>query len=188
MQMIKKILISITLIAAAWLIGYIGGRNYTSKPIPSATVDTLFVRDTLIVDKPAEVRYEQSVETILVPIHDTTIIHDTTYLVLRREIKEYQGEDYFARVSGYNPCLDYIEVYPKNVVISKTETTTQSVTKCNQLVLGIEAEYLCTPYIPIYLEYSRMLHKNIGIYGRLIYDLPTRTYGAGLGAKLQIEW
>jgi hypothetical protein len=31
---------------------------------------------------------------------------------------------YYAKVSGYDPSLDYIEVYPKTTTISKIETTT----------------------------------------------------------------
>ena len=104
------------------------------------------------------------------------------------EKKSYKGEDYFAEISGYKANLERIEVYPKTTVISKTETATQTVTKRNGLTFGIDAEYCQTISIPIYLEYERMLHKNIGISARFFYDLPTRLYGVGVGVNAQIGW
>ena len=86
--------------------------------------DTLIVYDTIRLEKPAEIRYVRTKEVIKVPIHDTMRIHDTTFLLLQKEVREYRDSMYYAKVSGYDPSLDYIEVYPKTVVISKTETTT----------------------------------------------------------------
>ena len=115
-------------------------------------------------------------------------MRDTVYLVLNRQIKEYRDSLFYARVSGYDPELDYIEVYPKTVVISKTETTIQDVTKRNAIALGLEANYFGSTHIPIYLEYSNMLHKNVGMYGRILYDLPTQSLGVGLGVKVCVGW
>jgi hypothetical protein len=33
-----------------------------------------------------------------------------------------------------------------------------------------------------------MLHKNIEIYGQIAYDLPSKTFGAGIGIKAGIQW
>ena len=62
----------------------------------------------------------------ILPITDTLRVRDTVYSVLNRQIKEYRDSLYYAQVSGYDPTLDFIEVYPRTVVISKTETTTQN--------------------------------------------------------------
>lgn len=149
--------------------------------------DTLVVVDTHIIEKPVVV--ERTIkDSLLVAVHDTIRIKDTLYMPILIETKTYKGEDYFAEISGYKANLERIEVYPKNVVISKTETTIQTVTNRNGLTIGIEPSYCTTLSIPIYLEYERMLHRNIGIRGKIFYDLPTRMYGVGIGVNVQIGW
>jgi hypothetical protein len=73
------------------------------------------------------------------------------------------------------------------MVISKTETTTPK-PKLNSIGIGMETSYMNTLSTPIYLEYERMLHKNVVFYVQVAYDLPTKRYGAGTGLKMQIEW
>jgi hypothetical protein len=58
----------------------------------------------------------------------------------------------------------------------------------NSLSAGVELGYMSALSIPIYLEYERMLHKNIGINAQIFYDLPTRQVGVGVGVKAQMEW
>lgn len=50
---------------------------------------------------------------------DTVTIHDTIFI--ESEQKEYQSENYRAWVSGYQPSLDSIEVYPKTKIITRTK-------------------------------------------------------------------
>lgn len=123
---IKKILISVVLILVAGLIGYVTGRSHVHDIDQTVKVDTLIVYDTIKIDKPVEVRYVQTTRTIRVPVRDTIRLKDTTYMVLPKEEKEYRDSQYYAKVSGYQPSLDYIEVYPKTTTISKTETIVQS--------------------------------------------------------------
>ena len=87
---------------------------------------------------------------------------------------------------GYKPNLDYIEVCPKTKIVK--EYVSQSATSRNTLSFGIEPSYMNTLSIPIYLEYGRMLHKNVEIYGQIAYDLPSKTFGAGIGIKAGIQW
>ena len=109
--------------------------------------DTLVVVDTQIIEKPVLVE-RTSKEHLLVAVHDTTWIHDTLYVALPMETKTYKGEDYLAEVSGYNPSLDRIEVYPKTVVISKTETTTQSPSLWRyEVTVGLDYEMMWGKYI-----------------------------------------
>ena len=67
------------------------------------------------------------------------------------EKRSYKREDFYAEVTGYDPRLTYIEVYPKTVYIN--ESVGQSVTGRNTLSFGIEPSYMNTLSIPIYLEY-----------------------------------
>jgi hypothetical protein len=106
--------------------------------------------------------------------------------VLSRESREYKGEDYFARVSGYDPTLDFIEVYPKTTSITNTERVKYH--PMNRLSVGAEVQYINSIYSPIYIEYERMLHKNVGIYGRFLYDVPNNVKGVGVGVEFTVGW
>lgn len=181
----KKVLICILLLVVGMLIGWLF-RPSKTETIIETQVDTLVRVDTHIIEKPVliEKRIKDTVY-VAVQVHDTTTINDTLYMKLAFETKTYKGDDYLAKVAGYNPSLYYIEVYPKTVTI----TQTQSVTNRNALALGFEMQYYRdNPYIPIYLEYSYLLHKNFGMYGKLLYDIPTQSVGVGLGIKAQIGW
>ena len=57
---------------------------------------------------------------------DTLFVHDT---ILIREEKVYRDSTYTAWVSGYQPKLDSIEVYPKTVTNYITNEVTKTVTK-----------------------------------------------------------
>lgn len=98
----------------------LGRRCALKAPKPAVTekTDTLVVRDTLRVLGPvfmtARVERPQ-----LFPVTDTVRIQDTLYVALDREVREYPGEDYKAQVSGVDPRLDWIEVYPKTQFITK---------------------------------------------------------------------
>jgi hypothetical protein len=101
------------------------------------------------------------------------------------EKKIYKGEDYLAEISGYKANLDRIEVYPKTTIIKEH---TQSITKCNTLALGVEMQYWGYTSIPIYLEYSHLLHHNVEMFTNLSYDPPTKQMGVGMGVQIQFGW
>lgn len=178
----KDIIIGILLLTLCIVLGSLCRRGRICE-VTKVITDTLVVVDTHIIEKPVVV-YQKVVDTMLYAVHDTTRIQDTLYVRLPFEKKTYKGEDYLAEISGYNASLDRIEVYPKTTTITKT----QSVTKRNALALGVEASYADRAFIPIYLEYSKLLHPNVGMYGRILYNIPTQTYGFSLGAKLQVGW
>jgi hypothetical protein len=100
------------------------------------------------------------------------------------EKKIYKGEDYFAEISGYKASLDRIEVYPKTTTITKIQTKINR----NSLALGAEMQYNGTTSIPIYLEYSHLLHKNAEMFVNLSYDIPTKQMGVGMGVQIQFGW
>ena len=170
------------------ILGFVIGilcRPHRIERVMDIQRDTTFIVDTHFIEKPVLVE-KRVTDTMYYAVHDTTRVKDTLYVALPREEKTYQGEDYLARISGFQPSLDYIETYPKTTTI--TETITQSVTNRNALGVGFEMNYINSSYIPIYLEYSYLLHKNVEFYARLLYDLPSHEVGVGLGAKVSIEW
>lgn len=183
----KKIIIGALLLILGFVIGILCRPNRIERVVDIQR-DTTFLIDTHIVEKPV-LKETRVIDTVYIAIevHDTTTINDTLYMRLEFETKTYKGENYLAKVSGYNPSLYYIEVYPKTKVIK--ESITQSVTHRNALGLGFEMNYANNyPYIPIYLEYSYLLHRNVEMYARLLYDLPSRNVGVGLGTKFSIGW
>lgn len=149
--------------------------------------DTVVRYDTIRIDSPVETKYINTTDTLLVQLTDTISIHDTVFVVLNRQVKEYRDNEFYARISGYEPNLDYIEVYPKTTTITKSELVTQKLRK-NVVSLGIEAGYAEKWSAPIYLTYERMLHENIGVYGKVNYDINSRNVGVYLGARIKVKW
>lgn len=180
----KKYILLLAILVIGIVIGWLC-RQSCIRPETIIQRDTLVRVDTMRELYPVSIR-EEIVDTIYVPIEKTILIKDTLYLSLPLEKRSYKREDFYAEVTGYDPRLTYIEVYPKTVYLN--ESVGQSVTSRNTLSFGIEPSYLNTLSIPIYLEYGRMLHRNIEIYGQIAYDLPSKTFGAGIGIKAGIQW
>ncbi len=180
----KNIIIGAVLFLVGLLIGLIcRPKQYVETTIVQR--DTTIVRDTLTIAKPVAVTKVRK-DTILVYLTDTIKIKDTLYVALPMETKTYKGEEYYAEVSGYRPSLDVIQVYPKTEYI--TEKTREIVRHKNYLSVGTEVEYIDALHNYIYAEYERMLHKNVGINARFIYDIPTGNKGLVVGVKAQIGW
>lgn len=104
--------------AASFHIGRQAGKR---SPQPAVKIEqqVVTIRDTLRVLGPFYVtaRIERPQ---LFPVTDTVRIHDTLFVALPREVREYPGEDYRAQVSGVDPSLDWIEVYPKTKIVTNT--------------------------------------------------------------------
>lgn len=147
--------------------------------------DTLTFRETITIEHPPVEKHIITKETMLVEVRDTVTIHDTTYVVLNKEVKEYRDESYFAVVSGYQPSLDFIEVYPETKVVTSTETI---LPYKNNLSLGSDIGYLKGFHAPIYIEYERRWRDNFSIHARVLYDLPGKSAGAQVGGKVGFGW
>lgn len=150
-------------------------------------VDTLYVYDTVTIGVPVP-KETKVVEKILVPVHDTIVKNDTTYIALPRESKTYGDERYTAVVSGYKPSLDRLEIYVENQVVTKYLIPEPKKPKTNFLSAGLEAEYMKEFSLPIYLEYERKLHENFSIYVKGEYDLMHKTPGVLGGVRTTIGW
>lgn len=146
--------------------------------------DTTVVVDTHIVEKPVPVKVVVT-DTMYAEVRDTIRMNDTLYVSLPLERKEYRRDEFYAEVTGYNPSLTRIEVFPKTVYVTETERRKD---KLNYLSAGVDVVYMGSPYIPIYLEYERKLHRNFGIHVRGMRDLLSGTNGVIVGAEAQIGW
>ena len=182
----NRLLTYILLLLVGIGIGFLCQPKHFNEVTQKVT-DTLVVIDTHIIEKPVLV--ERTVkDSLIVAVTDTIHIKDSIYVPIPIEKKIYKGEDYLAEISGYKAVLERIEVYPKTTTISKTETVTQPTTKCNTLALGFDMQYNGIASIPIYLEYSYLLHKNVEMFGKVSYDLPTQQIGVGMGMQIQFGW
>lgn len=104
-------------------IGYDHGFADGIVAIPART-DTVWRTDTHFVDRPVEV-WKTKEKLVYIPVVDTQIVHttDSVYVALQREKRGYSGDDYEAVVSGVDPMLESIKVFPKTAYITNTVTT-----------------------------------------------------------------
>lgn len=151
---------ALALAALLLLSGYLLGRRACRAPEPELVVqtDTLRIRDTVLVERPAPVEV-RVVDTMLVAVTDTISISDTVYLRIPHEIKQYEDSLYRAQVSGYRPALDWIEVYPQTVYLTKV-VKTQDVRRWG---IGLQAGYgayvaggqvRLAPYVGVGISYD----------------------------------
>lgn len=141
----------------SWRLGY---RTAVAESIETPKADTLIVRDTVTVEYPVPI-LTTITDTLLVAYPDIVIIHDTTFVQLPKERKEYSGKDYRAVVSGYQPSLDLIQVFPETKVVTRTISVPSR--KRSHFALSLQAGYGITfqdnrittlPYIGAGLSYS----------------------------------
>lgn len=180
----KKILPYIIVIALGMVIGWLCRGYFHADKTPIVQKDTIIYRDTIREPYPPEISNE-AVGKEYVVVRDTLRIKDTLYLSLPMERRVYGNDDFYAEVTGYKPSLDYIEVFPKTKIITERIVERR---KMNSLSAGIELGYMNGLTLPIYLEYERMLQKNVGIYGQMLCDLNARQFGVSAGVHLQLEW
>ena len=124
-------------------------------------VDTLFVYDTIFIEKPV-INKVEIIDTLLlpVPITDTLMLHDTVFVHLPIGQRQYSDPRYTAWVSGYRPQLDSIHIYQQTQYITKE---VKVATKPKRWRLGLQAGYgvslhngqlFPAPYIGVGLSYS----------------------------------
>lgn len=116
---------------------------------------------------------------------DTIYKDNVMYLSYPRESYYTKAKDVEIWYSGIDSTIDSLNVVQKTQNIKETQ---QVKVARNSISLGIEASYLTTPSLPIYLEYGRMFHKNVEMYGQIAYDLQSRQWGVGIGVELKFGW
>ena len=126
--------------------------------------DTLFIRDTIVIENPV-FKERRIVERVPMPVTDTVRITDTLYMYADRESRMYEGDSYKAVISGINPSLDWIEVYPEEKFVTKYMIPASAKSKAKRWGLGVQAGYgvmpvqgtvYASPYVGIGLSYNLM--------------------------------
>ena len=182
--MMKKYIPYVLVLVVGIVIGLLC-RPHRIERVVDIQRDTTFIVDTHIIEKPVLVE-KRVTDTMYYAVHDTTRVKDTLYVALPREEKTYKGEDYLARISGFQPNLDYIETYPKTTTITEIQTRYRLFP--NRLSLGAEVGYMTALSVPVYLEYGRMLNDNIEVYGRVMRDMRLDMTGVSMGTRINIGW
>lgn len=131
-----------------WSLGiFFWGRSCSPEANPTVSTivqtETVTIRDTVIVEAPKLVRHIVR-DTIRVPVRDTVVRNDTTYLRLPREVKTYSDERYTAVVSGFKPSLDRLEIYTNDQVI--THIAIPEPAKRKRWGLGVQIGAGAVPY------------------------------------------
>lgn len=122
------------------------GRATTRTDIMRTEVerDTIVVRDTIREYFPQEVeRVIVRTERVEVPAIVRDTIHDTVYVNMPIEEREYKSKDYRVVIGGFNPYLKSIDIYPQTVYVNATESITTR--KRWNLMLGVQGGYGITP-------------------------------------------
>ena len=160
------------------------------EPFVEEKADTVFVYDTFTIEKPApkDSNENKVVDTMYVAVTDTVVKNDTTYIPLPRESKTYGDDRYTAVVSGYKPSLDRLELYIESQTVTKYLIPEPQKPKMNFLSAGIEAAYVGSFSLPIYLEYERMLQEHLSLYVRGEYDLALKIPGGRMGFRIRFGW
>lgn len=144
------------LLLSGYLLGRRAGR--AREPAEIVRTDTLRIRDTVLVDRPVPVEVRLT-DTMLVAVTDTVTVNDTVYLSLPRETRVYGDSTYRAQVSGYRPALDWIEVYPQTVYLTKVVKTND----VKRWGIGVQAGYgayvsggqvRLAPYLGVGISYN----------------------------------
>ena len=78
--------------------------------------DTLVIRDTLKFDNPTLIYVKTEPDTLYIESIDSTV-------VMNKETKVYRDSTYEAQISGFQPHLDHINVFPKTTYITTEKTS-----------------------------------------------------------------
>ena len=116
------------LLFACCIVSFLGGYDYASKHCYNVrtVTDTIIERDTITAIPDTVFRTVALGEkTVKVVIHDTLCKTDTVEVTLPYVQKEYRDSSYSAWISGYEPSLDSIRVFPKTTIIRESKVVRQ---------------------------------------------------------------
>ena len=154
----QSLIITGLAIVAGFFLGRGCSRSRT-EVIEVTSTDTVTVTriDTVVVERPTPVKVvEKRTDTL-------TVYRGTDTLYVPVPIRQYSFRDslYSLDVSGFNVTLDRLEVYPRTVYKTITNTTERTVTEKKRWGIGVQAGYGYNfgsekpgPYIGIGVQYS----------------------------------
>ena len=147
------------LVIVLLILGLIGSWWYflTRKPEVIEKEKIEYKTDTVTVEKPVPVvKYKEKTVYKEVTVEKVVFRYSLVYVMLPREVKEYRDSTYYAKVSGIDPDLDYIETYNT----TKTITKEKYIYKKPILVFGIGAG---VGYDPVHKTVSPTISGQVTI-------------------------
>ena len=120
--------LTLILLIACCIISFWGGYDYASKHCYNVrtVTDTIIERETITAIPDTVYRTVVLGEkTVKVIIHDTLCKTDTVTISLPFVQKQYKDSSYSAWISGYEPSLDSIRVFPKTTIIRESNVVRQ---------------------------------------------------------------
>lgn len=78
--------------------------------------DTVVIRDTVKFDNPTLIYVKTEPDTLYIESIDSTV-------VMNKETKVYRDSTYEAQISGFQPHLDHIKVFPNTTYITTEKTS-----------------------------------------------------------------
>lgn len=150
---------ALLILACVFLFGFIIGQKHPQKlpvePIKTK-VDTLVIRDTIMSYKPIYMD-RVKLDSVLVPVLDTMMIHDTTFVYLEREKVTWRDSLCEVYASGIMASVDSVRHFQEYKYI--TIETQVPVKVKSHWGLGVNAGYGVgkggfTPYIGVGISYN----------------------------------
>lgn len=159
MSKADKIAISLVVVLSLLVLGHDICLKYAQKPPtiePIVKVDTLIIRDTITQTEPIYVT-RHKIESVLVPVTDSVMIHDTLYVYLDREQVVWQDSMSVVYASGINPQVDSVKHFRESKIVTIEKTIPVKVR--SKWGIGIQAGYGATengltPYVGVGLSYN----------------------------------
>lgn len=146
-------------LACVFLFGFIIGQKHPQKlpvePIKTK-VDTLVIRDTMMCYKPIYVD-RVKLDSVLVPVLDTMMIHDTTFVYLEREKVTWRDSLCEVYASGIMASVDSVRHFQEYKYITIEKQVPVKVK--SHWGIGVNAGYGVgkggfTPYIGVGISYN----------------------------------
>lgn len=156
-------ILALLLIIGAFVGGFFAGKGKRPDVQRDTVTTVVTIRDTLTVYEPKEVT-KTVIRKEYIAVTDTIVRNDTTYIELPVERKEYRDSNYYAVVSGINPSLDEISVYPETKIITK-EVTVYEKKKPTRFGVGLQVgfgaqygirskQFDAGPYVGVGISYN----------------------------------
>lgn len=150
---------ALLILVCVFLFGFIIGQKHPQKspvePIKTK-VDTLVIRDTIMSYKPIYVD-RVKLDSVLVPVLDTMMIHDTTFVYLEREKVTWRDSLCEVYASGIMTSVDSVRHFQEDKYITIEKQVPVKIK--THWGLGVNAGYGVgkgglTPYVGVGISYN----------------------------------
>lgn len=149
--------LALTMTIALCIICFISGYDYASKHCANVVTrtDTIIKRDTVTAVPDTVYRTIELGERIVkVAVRDTLHRIDTVTVSLPFVQKQYKDSNYSAWVSGYEPSLDSIKIFPKTIIVRESKVERKKDRRWGVYGgVGIGVSGRVTPYVGIGIGY-----------------------------------